>query len=675
MKLTICLLFGNIIYNIDADVRVIIYVIITFERGVIMKVIGLISCGTDDSYHSPFVQNFIDRCAENDCRVLWFQSLSNNYEGDIHDIGESNIFNLINYEKLDAVVIMSITVMLWGIEDEIVRKAREHNIPVISVDGYIEGAYNISLGYVDALDEMVRHVITKHNAKNIKFLGGAKGNEESDSREQVFRKVMAEYDLPVTEDNVDYGYFWWTSAAEAVQRHYDKHGSMPDAFVCANDSMAVGVCGKLNELGFRIPEDVIVTGIDGIPEGNTYFPSITTLKLDINAAAVTTADRTCQIIDGAIPASGSEIVEGTILYRESCGCEPARLSSDDNELKHELYGQIDLWNGFSDSIINMAESVTGKSSFEETLGNIKSFLASAWTKECWLCIGDDFISESKDTAPALKNYRRTGYSDTNRYVIHGIDDSVFDMLAPFETAELVPDFDKVMQRHNNLVFLPLHFRDRVIGYFAMEFTNTIRNYYVLRSLITNISRVLENARIQAELKSVVDRLEDMYVHDALTSLYNRRGFYQLVPKIYGKCAEEKREFMIVSVDLDNLKGINDTFGHHEGDNAITTIADALREASENGEIIARFGGDEYIVAGACPEKKHAEDFLKRFHGYLDRYNASSGKPYPVEASCGMYSLVPEQGTSLDGFIKAADELMYTEKATHRRHHGYSRGRM
>lgn len=640
-----------------------------------MKVIALISCGTDDSYHSPLVQSFIEKCAENDCRVLWFQSLSNNSDDNVHNKGELNIFNLINYEIIDAVVIMTLTVLLKDIQEQIVRKAREHNLPIVSIDGYIDGAYNISLGYVDALEEMVRHVITKHNAKNIKFLGGDKGNDESDARENVFRKVMAEYNFEVTDDSVDYGYFWWSAAAEAVQRHYDKHGSMPDAFVCANDSMAVGVCGKLTELGYKVPDDVIVTGIDGIPEGNTYFPSITTLMRDINAAGVTAAERISQILKGEISVCGSETVKGTLLYRESCGCEPARHSSDDNELKHDLYGRIDLWNGFSDKLIDMAEAVTNSGSFEDTLENIKLFLSSAWSKECWLCICEDFISDNADEASvAVQDYRRTGYSRIMKHVIHGIDDSVFETLAPFESAELVPDFRSVMEKHNNIMFLPLNFRDRAIGYFAIEFTNTMRNYYILRSLINNISRVLENSRIQSELKAVVNKLEDMYIHDSMTSLYNRRGFYRLVPKIYNECVEQRREFMVLSIDLDNLKGTNDTYGHYEGDNAITTIADALLEVSGGHDVIARFGGDEYIVAGVCPHKEYAVEFMKKFQEFLDNYNATSGKPYKVGASCGMYSVVPPEGTSLDEFIKSADELMYREKATHRMH-GYSRGRM
>lgn len=640
-----------------------------------MKVIALISCGTDDSYHNPLVQSFINKCAENDCRVLWFQSLSKNSDDNVHNKGELNIFNLINYEIIDAVVIMTLTVLLKDIQEQIVSKAQEHNLPVVSVDGYIDGAYNISLGYVDALEEMVRHVITKHNAKNIKFLGGDKGNAESDARENVFRKVMAEYNLEVAEDSIDYGYFWWSAAAEAVQRHYDKHGSMPDAFVCANDSMAVGVCGKLTELGYKVPDDVIVTGIDGIPEGNTYFPSITTLMRDVNAAGITAAERVSQILNGEISACGSETVEGTLLYRESCGCEPARLSSEDNELKHDLYGRIDLWNDFSDKLIDMAEAVTNSGSFEDTLENIKPFLSYAWAKECWLCICEDYTSNTSDNISAsAQDYRRTGYSKIMKHVIHGIDDSVFETLVPFESAELVPDLGSVLEKHNNIMFLPLNFRDRPVGYLALEFTNTMRNYYILRSFINNVSRVLENARIQSELKAVVNKLEDMYVHDSMTSLYNRRGFYRLVPKIYNECVKQKTRFMVLSIDLDNLKGINDTYGHYEGDNAITTIADALIAVSGGNEIIARFGGDEYIVAGACPYEEYADEFLKMLHEFLDSYNANSDKPYKVGASCGMYSVIPPEGTSLDEFIKSADELMYREKATHRMH-GYSRGRM
>lgn len=642
-------------------------------------VVALVSCGADGFYNNAFVQSFVDKCSELGLRVLWFQSLSNKYDGDAYDVGELNIFNLINFELIDAIALMSLTLMeKGGIREEIVAKAHEHGVPVVSIDGEMPSAYSISQGYEEALDEVIRHVITVHGAKDIKFLGAMKGNDVSDAREAVFRSVMAEYGLEVTEDSIDYGYFWWAAAAEAVQRHYDKFQSMPEAFICANDSMAVGVCAKLNELGYLVPDDVIVTGIDGIPEGNTHFPSLTTLMRDLTGAGSVTAQRILQIIKGEISPVGSEIIDGTILYRESCGCEAARLSTEDNRLKHELYGQIDLWNGFSDSIVQMSEAATGSYTFEETLEKIKPFLKDMWTKECWLCICDNFVTgveRLEDVYQSYDEYQRSGYSDRIEYVLHGVDDKFYDFLEPFNTRELLPDFNGLMEKYNNIMFMPLHFQDRAIGYVAVEFRFVDRNFHLLHSLITNVSRVLENARIQSELKTVVGRLEDMYIRDSMTNLYNRRGFYQFTPKLYDKCISEGRGFMIVSVDLDNLKGINDTYGHSEGDNAITTIAKALVAAAGANDIVARFGGDEYIAAGICLSDDYADNFLNSFKKYLDDYNASSGKPYLIEASCGTCSLSPASEKSIDEFIKSADELMYEQKAIHRKHRGYSRERM
>ncbi len=643
-------------------------------------IVALVSCGTDSFYHNPLVQSFIENCTKLGLRVLWFQSLSNKFDGDAYDNGEMNIFRLINFDRIDALAVMTLTFRDKDIENELVEKAHKRGIPIISIDGDIEGAYNISLGYEEALDELVRHVIVKHGAKTIKFLGGMKGNDVSDGRENAFRSVMAEYGLEVTEDSVDYGYFWWAGAADAVQRHYDKFHSMPDAFVCANDSMAVGVCSKLNELGYTVPDDVIVTGIDGIPEGNTHFPSITTLMSNINEAGRIAALRISQILKKEIPPEGREPVAGTILYRESCGCEPARRSIDDNRQKHELYEQIDLWNGFSDGIVHMSEEATGSYSFDETLERLKPFLKDMWTKECWLCICDNFITGVEKNDDILRSYGggdylRKGYSEIIKYVLHGMNDQQYDFLPPFRTEEMLPDFDGIMDKYNNIMFMPMHFQDRVIGYVALEFLYAERNFHLLHTLITNISRVLENARIQSELKTVVGRLEDMYIRDSMTNLYNRRGFYQFTSKLYDKCVSDGSGFMIVSVDLDNLKGINDTYGHHEGDNAITTIAKALTAASGKGDIVARFGGDEYIAAGICPSEGYAEGFVKRFKAYLDNYNAVSGRPYLVEASCGMCTLFPASEKSLDEFIKSADELMYAQKAIHRKHKGYARGRM
>ncbi len=637
------------------------------------KIIALVSGGIDDSYLSPLVQSFIEKCAEFDYHVMWFRSLANELHDTPYDRGEVNIYRLINFDRIDALVITAMFMKSQASMNELIEKAKKKNIPIIILDGENDAAYNISLEYQNAFEKIVRHVIEKHGAKKLKFLGGGKGNEESEEREAVFRKVMAEFGLPVTEDDVDYAYFWWASASEAVQKHFDKFGSMPDAFICANDSMAIGVAFKLAELGFEIPKDVIVTGIDGIAEANTFFPSITTIMCNYSGAGETAALRLNDIFEGRIPPVGNEIVDGSVLFRESCGCEPINRSATDNMLKHELYNQIDLWNGFSDSLITSSEQVTGSFSFDETLDKIKLFLKDLWTKECWLCICDGFISKSDDeTVDSYENCRSEGYPPVMRYVIHGLNDSDFELMPPFNSEEMLPHFDEVFSRHGNVMFLPLHFQERCIGYIGMEFSLTGRNFHILYSLVTNICNVLENARIQHEMRMVMNRLEDMYIKDSMTRLYNRRGFYRFTPEIFNRCASENKEFMVISIDLDGLKGINDTYGHQEGDNAINTVARALEEVSEGKEIVARFGGDEYIAAGMCPAPDYADKFIKKFEEYLKSYNQRSDKPYLVEASCGVMKGVPAGGETIDHFIKQSDELMYIQKSSRRKYRGYCR---
>ena len=168
------------------------------------------------------------------------------------------------------------------------------------------------------------------------------------------------------------------------------------------------------------------------------------------------------------------------------------------------------------------------------------------------------------------------------------------------------------------------------------------------------------------------QLEDDNIRDPLTGLCNRRGFYQLATEIYGKCSAEGLKFMVISVDLDGLKEINDSYGSEEGDNAIITIAKALEAASEGDEVIARFDGDEYVVAGVCQTRTYADEFIERFKKHIDGYNEKSGKPYTVEASYGMVKSVPEPDKPIDSFMKRADELMSAQKSSRRSHRGQYR---
>ncbi|MBQ5312374.1 MAG: GGDEF domain-containing protein, partial [Oscillospiraceae bacterium] len=123
---------------------------------------------------------------------------------------------------------------------------------------------------------------------------------------------------------------------------------------------------------------------------------------------------------------------------------------------------------------------------------------------------------------------------------------------------------------------------------------------------------------------------------------------------------------VLSIDMDGLKTINDTYGHAEGDIAIQAIADAMHSVWGENEICARFGGDEFITASVCRSSpmRHAAALEQKITEYLDTFNSTSGKPYKVQASFGAaYSRI-SSSIQVDELIKQADDLMYCEKSTH-----------
>ncbi len=639
------------------------------------KKIAVISGGIDEAYHSPFIGKLAETLNEAGHSLLWFTSLSDVFNNEPHDIGEVNIYNLINYKRIDAIILMTLTMKCEKSTQDILARAKENNVPVVSIDENIANAYNITLGYEEALYDMINHLIDVHGVKDISFIAGIKGNSASESRENIYRRVMSERGFELHEDSIGYGMFWSVPAMEWVQGYYDRRGIMPQAFVCANDSMALGVIEKLNSLGFKVPDDVIVTGIDGIDEALTYAPSITTVKLDPKLAGEVSAKRVLQILAGEISPAGNEVIDGEQLYRVSCGCPHANLNEFNNKVKHDLYDKINEWKSQSNQIVHRVESATGGLTFEETLYRMDIFLQNVWSRVNWLCISEGLISSVEtieDVYDSYISYQREGYSENIQYTLQYSDGGDKFMLPPFKTEEMLPDLDGLLEKYENIMFLPLHFRDRTIGYIAIEFTQTSTNYYILNTYVTNISTVVENARVQAELRNFVAKLEDMYIRDSMTNLYNRRGFYQFTPKLFEKCIYYGFEFMVISIDLNGLKTTNDVYGHKEGDNAITVTANALLAAAGKDDIIARFGGDEYVVAGINYDNNYADEFIKKFQANLDKYNESSGKPYLVQASCGIYKIVPDGSHPIDEFIRIADELMYKEKVEFKKRHNIAR---
>ena len=128
--------------------------------------------------------------------------------------------------------------------------------------------------------------------------------------------------------------------------------------------------------------------------------------------------------------------------------------------------------------------------------------------------------------------------------------------------------------------------------------------------------------------------------------------------------------MLMTIDMDGLKYINDTYGHIQGDIAINTLGRALDNArTQHNEVCARVGGDEFYVFAMNYDNEKADNFKKRVYNYLDEYNQSSDNQYMVEASCGVVvvdTYEDNEDVSLEYYMKLCDYYMYQNKRERKR---------
>ncbi len=164
-----------------------------------------------------------------------------------------------------------------------------------------------------------------------------------------------------------------------------------------------------------------------------------------------------------------------------------------------------------------------------------------------------------------------------------------------------------------------------------------------------------------ERKVMEEELRKLSLTDELTGLYNRRGFMTLAAQQLKIANRLKRELLLISFDLDDLKAINDTMGHHEGDQALVDAATILLETFRSSDIIARIGGDEFVVL----QIKNSENSLlistDRLQETFVKHNLKSQKPYKLSLSLGIVVYNPEQPISLEQLLADADTKMYEQK--------------
>ena len=175
---------------------------------------------------------------------------------------------------------------------------------------------------------------------------------------------------------------------------------------------------------------------------------------------------------------------------------------------------------------------------------------------------------------------------------------------------------------------------------------------------------LERSLRQAvERQRLQQRLADLALRDELTGIYNRRGLMALGEYQRRQCLRTGRTLVVVHVDVDRLKSINDTLGHHAGDQAIAATAAILRCTFRESDIVGRIGGDEFVGIAVDADAAGVHRVQKRLMHALAQHNARAATPFPLSFSLGASVLIPPAAPSLATLIDEADRALYAMKAS------------
>ena len=207
----------------------------------------------------------IRRCAkEQNVDVFLFLNFSSGTNGEEKSIGDVNINRLVEHGNFDGIVLLANTFHLQSEFDYLSDLIIRNNIPAVSLEYHMPGIDFWGSDNYSGMRELAEHLVMHHGCEDIVFVSGPKGNLESNTRRKSLEDVLAKKGLTLKEDHVLCCNWNYHDAQTNVTDFVKNHGKLPDAFVCANDVMAMGTCAAMEELHYKIPDDVKVTGFDNL---------------------------------------------------------------------------------------------------------------------------------------------------------------------------------------------------------------------------------------------------------------------------------------------------------------------------------------------------------------------------------------------------------------------------
>ena len=620
----------------------------------IRKRIAILAGEIEEEYPAQFISGFLTKAFARDYDVCVFAMYRRFQESREREIGESSIFSLVDYDQFDALVLMLDTIQTPGVAKQIEENVRKNfSGPVLVVD--IESEYfpYIEMEYKYTTKKLISHLIEHHGYTDIGYVTGWYGHKHAMQRLNAFRECMKEHGLPVKEEWIYYGDFWYNGGEQLITKLMTEGKKLPRAIACANDYMAIGAAKMATKYGFRVPEDIAIVGYDLVEAGTSSPKPITSAPLPTKRYGEHALECIEALFEGR---EFPEFVDDVDLFiGSSCGCHNESVVPK-VQLRERWDTEMSV-RAFYAPNNHMNEDLLCQTTLYDLMKTVDYYIFQIRDFDSFhLCLNEDWNDFDRENSrgrrgesfsPTMFEVLKSGAEEDNPSDIR------FDTY--FDKKVILPELNEEHDKPRVYFFTPLHFEEKCFGYAAVCFENKIKCYNaVYRMWLRNVMQALECFRRIEAVQQSNKRLEASMIRDVLTGLYNYNGFLKQSEQLMRRILREKAKVGVLALDIKELMKINDLYGRSEGDRTILMVARALKETFPDGLSVC-FGNGEMVTI--LLSKGDVEDELQQGYESMKETFAKdkilSNRNYEIDMYYGIEAGNPNNSEDLERLVNIA----------------------
>ena len=613
------------------------------------NIIGVCVTRVQGEMCRTFLGSLLASAKKSGYRLCVFQSVYDFDEMD--ESGAGYVFDAIPFDKLCAVVILHDTIYDKEIKRRIIEGAGEAGIPVIMARDAAPGCISLLGEFEPAYEKLISEVIDHNDVSDVYYIGGRRNSGvDSKRRIELFRNLMARKGIYFDDTRIGFGEYYELPTYKIIDSLVAGGKKPPRAIFCANDIMALAVIERLEKHGFKVPEDSVVVGFDGLESAYYSQPRLTTCSESMDNLAQLTVD----VIGKAVKGESRTLYKYNYepVFAESAGFVSKGVDTETGSL--EIFRRFrfdeadeEACNAWMDSMMTQQDLEGFKNILPKLLGNDRRIYVRP---EAYWKFSDG--EESRHLPDRLLSYRY----DNEGVVLK-------------EERDLVNCLEEAVESctEDKVAFVSAISMHKVVFGLATELsTDPFNEGGRLNRFAVTLDRGFSLAISGERQLYLAEKINRSRYIDPLTGMLNIDGASRWYKNYIGDEIAKKSYMLIGVYAIITYQEILNTYGADFMEECLKYVAGLLADMNPENMMIARISSDSFAVAYVFEEEHNSsneiEVTINTFFTALESKKRESEKWGMLEVGCGYVSDELLDRESLDGYLNAAVATLYRNRA-------------